>query len=861
MTAPVILAEATPWRAVDGIAETVRLAGGGADKPYRYLGQDWKAGIVALPTWIASLAFEGGEIGLGGVPAATQIDWAPASSASLAALAAYYWTDAAITVRIGPEGADPPIELTGKVLEATTDGGVLKLALADPAATLKKPFPVGRFLGTGGVEGPVEWTGLMRRRLFGRLWNLRGDPIDKANNLYCFGDPQLPIQSIDAVRDKGAAAASLTTLAWQGSVAATFTALQAASAPQGGGVRCPSIACVKWWTQPAGDLTADLKGEVGAGYVETTAEIAAKLVSVAAGPGFASGTVAAAASARPAPVGWLVSDDSTTTAAMLDALLGASSLLWLLNAAGEIAIREWAWGASAASANSLDVSRKRAFRPLAARKLGYQRNELPMARGDLAAIVLWQSDVGGAGKPSDNAGSNFSLVAGGETAKVTIAGNNLTQTVSTVTSWNAWAYTEQSLVGTAIVSGKHDLGTAGDGPCFGLVTPANKNLTNYTSMAYAIHRSGATFYALENVAGGSSVFTLSGTAANGDILSVVWDNVNVKYYQGTTLLYTSTQPPAAGSVFHAKCMFNAIGSVSSISNLLFTPYTDNNFASIGGATKPENNADVTINAQVVVDNTRAVKLNANQYGTVIVTGQLPKVLTPTVTKGGVDKRTDNLTGYAILNTAGGCVGNVTVNNTGGSADKGRQTIGTGITASGYYDLQVTYNSVVQPLIRVTVTKENALPPSGGGGSGGATKSGTFDPTGLSIASTSYVEMARISGLVKASGETIRAYLDITYYLSASATALSTTVTGQWQYSVAGANSWTAFSSPASSYTGSGSTWNNTLQEGDPGALTCNQTAAPADGTYDIRLVLLESSTASSRVQSITAGTASVVIAV
>ena len=286
--------------------------------------------------------------------------------------------------------------------------------------------------------------------------------------------------------------------------------------------------------------------------------------------------------------------------------------------------------------------------------------------------------------------------------------------------------------GACVVSGIHSLGTAGDGPCLGLVTSAKKNDTNYTSMAYAIHRNLTTFFALEYVSGVSYLETLSGTPANGDVLSVVWDNVNIKYYQGTTLLYTSTRPPAAGSMFHAKCMFNAIGSVSSISNLLFAPYTDNNFASQGGATKPENNADVTINAQVVVDNTRAVTLNADQYGTVIVTGQLPKVLTPTVTKGGVDKRTDNLTGYAILNAAGGCVSNVTVNNTGGSADKGRQTIGTGITAAGYYDLQVTYNSVVQPLIRVTVTKENALPPSGGGGSGGATKSGTFDPTGFSI---------------------------------------------------------------------------------------------------------------------------------
>lgn len=388
MTAPVILIEAQPSRAADGVAETVRLAGAGADKPYRYLGQDWRAGVARLPTWIAALEFQGGDLGLGGIPAAAEIEWAPARSADVAALAAYYWTDAPITIRVGPEGADPPIERSGKVLEATVADGVLKLALADPAADIKKPFPVERFLGTGGLEGPAEWEGLMRRRVWGRVWNQPGQPIDKANNVYCLADPLRQISAIDAVLDKGAAAAALTTLAWQGSAAATFTALQAAAAPQGGGVIAPSIACVKWWTRPAGDLTADLKGEIGAGYVETAAEIAQRVVSAAGGPAFTAGTVAAAAAARPGPAGWALRDDNTTTATMLDDLLGAVSLLWLLDAAGAITIRQWAWGASVATAKSLGAMRKRAFKPLATRKLGYKRNELPMARGDLAGIVF-----------------------------------------------------------------------------------------------------------------------------------------------------------------------------------------------------------------------------------------------------------------------------------------------------------------------------------------------------------------------------------------------------------------------------------------------------------------------------------------
>lgn len=388
MPASVILIEASPRVVASGAVSTMRMAGGGASAPYYYSGQHWRAGVVQLPTFTTELGFDGGEIGTGGVPQAAEIQWAPSSKADLAAMAALYWPDAAVTIRIGPEGALPPVRLTGKVLDAQVADGVLKLQMADPAAALKKPLLTARYAGTGGLEGPVEWTGKIRRRVWGRVWNLAGEPIDKANNIYAFADPLQKLQAFDALRDKGAAASSITVLAWAGSAAATFAALQAAAAPGGGGVVCPSIACVKWWTKPAGDLTADLRGEIGASYVETAPEIAERLVGVIGGVAFAAGTVAAAKTLRPAAVGWVAKDENTGAAAQIEQLLGDNSLLWVLDAAGAIVLRPWAWGASTASAVSRKVTRKRALKPVATRKIGYQRNETQMARGDLAAIVL-----------------------------------------------------------------------------------------------------------------------------------------------------------------------------------------------------------------------------------------------------------------------------------------------------------------------------------------------------------------------------------------------------------------------------------------------------------------------------------------
>ena len=217
MTAPVILVDASPRRASDGAVQTVRLAGGGALFPYRYGAADYRAGIVQLPDFIASLPFEGGDFGAGAVPQAAELQWAPSSKSDLAAVANHFWIDAPITVRIGDEnaaGALPPVVLTGKVLAATVDGGVLKIALCDPAADLKKPLLTARYGGTGKLDGPPEWDGKIKRRLWGRVWNIAGELIDAANNIYCWADPARSLQGFDAVRDTGAAAAALTTVSW-----------------------------------------------------------------------------------------------------------------------------------------------------------------------------------------------------------------------------------------------------------------------------------------------------------------------------------------------------------------------------------------------------------------------------------------------------------------------------------------------------------------------------------------------------------------------------------------------------------------------------------------------------------------------
>lgn len=227
MAAAVILVEARPRSAADGSAVLTRLAGLGGAYPYFYDGAHWRAGIAGLPRTIASLDFDGEQVGGGGVPQAMELRWSPAGRALLADVAALYWTDAPITVRIGPEGeALPPIATDGLVLDGAVEGGALRIVLSDSAAELKKPLLTDRFAGTGGIEGPVELENIIKSRAWGRCFNVPGQLIDRASNIWCFGDPRRAWRSFVQVRDRGVAATAVLELAWQGSAEATFAALK-----------------------------------------------------------------------------------------------------------------------------------------------------------------------------------------------------------------------------------------------------------------------------------------------------------------------------------------------------------------------------------------------------------------------------------------------------------------------------------------------------------------------------------------------------------------------------------------------------------------------------------------------------------
>jgi hypothetical protein len=364
-------------------------------RPYNQLGlMDWRSGIASQPRFAAAIGFDQGGFNGGALPQTGSVRFFPSDKAYLSAVGNLHWIGARITINIGDdEAAAPsyPLAFIGTVADVKVDGGALTLTLADLSLDLGKPVCPDTFAGTGGAEGGDDATGRVKRRTWGYAFNVEGRLLDKAYSIYEFGDPGRPLMGFPMVKDKGREAGSYVDLAWQGSVAATLTALRNATAPSGGCVRAPSIAAVKWWTTPAGPLTADIQGE-GAGYPTTGPDIASAIV-VGASPVIGIGNKAEANGWQGAVCGIHCDSSSESFADLLDRLLIPISIAWTLGADGILSFRLLQWGAGIETLAADTIARDATFAPLKSRRLGFQRNYREHSDAEISAVLLTATDA------------------------------------------------------------------------------------------------------------------------------------------------------------------------------------------------------------------------------------------------------------------------------------------------------------------------------------------------------------------------------------------------------------------------------------------------------------------------------------
>ncbi|MBA4779151.1 hypothetical protein [Blastomonas sp.] len=373
---------------------TLRFAGGARERSYfrEENGQHYKAGLVAAPRFAARIGY--GRDGFTGqtIPQASRIQIAPAQADVFESLAGYFWKDAEITIDAGPEDASSfPRLFTGTVVGDSIADGVFSFTIADISTRLDKPVCTKRFAGNGGIEGGEEAEGRTKRRSWGFVFNVEGRLLDPANSIYEFGDPAFPLSSFSALRDKGRGG-PFTVLAWQGSIAATFAALQASTPAQGGGVVAPSIACAKWWTEPSGPLTADFVGTPGTGGSMSTAALIDAISSSFSGPVVTNR--AAAIALRPAAAGIHVGDETTTGAQLIDRLALGSSLIWVAAPEGVIRLFPWAFdNGGAAVLQGQFIGRERAYAPHYRRRVGFQANNRRHSESEIAESIRLDDGV------------------------------------------------------------------------------------------------------------------------------------------------------------------------------------------------------------------------------------------------------------------------------------------------------------------------------------------------------------------------------------------------------------------------------------------------------------------------------------
>lgn len=386
--AKVFLAVVSPTRAADGVVVPFYLAGGGT-KPYNWQGRtDWRGGLKALPLFIAQIEFDQDGWTAGAIPQSANLDWKPNTARELSDLAAYNWADAPFAMMSADDTVASPVfatEMVGTVKAVEIREGTLTMTLSDRAGDLGKPLLLDHFLGTGGIEGEAEAAQRIKRRTWGSAFNVPGELLSKANNIWEFSDPSKPLQQFVAVKDKGRAATDTILVGWAGSIPATLAALAASSPPQGGAALAPSIACVKWWTQPSGPLTADIRGEIGVAYVQDVAQIAGRILSQRSTVTIAN--AAAILAIRPAEAGIHVSSENETVAQVLDRLLLNVSIGWTLQADGTVRLAPFEYGDSVETLVSQEVARQAVFKPIKTRRVGYGFNYRVHTDSEISAAI------------------------------------------------------------------------------------------------------------------------------------------------------------------------------------------------------------------------------------------------------------------------------------------------------------------------------------------------------------------------------------------------------------------------------------------------------------------------------------------
>ncbi len=233
--------------------------------------------------------------------------------------------------------------LKGTVSSINADDKRVMLRVNDPSEFLSLPLERTKYLGTGGIEGDSDLTGVARPYTAGRVRNITPFLVSSSDLLYQVHDGK--VSAIDGVRDKGVTLTNAGDWSTSTDLLAATTGILGSGADIEAGEygTCLNEGFFLLGGQPDGLITADVKGDASPSYVSTTAEIVERIVSTRLGSyglqsyQINSGNITALSVTQPAEVGVFV-DQGDSVADVVTRLMNGIGGYWYFNRRGEFTL-------------------------------------------------------------------------------------------------------------------------------------------------------------------------------------------------------------------------------------------------------------------------------------------------------------------------------------------------------------------------------------------------------------------------------------------------------------------------------------------------------------------------------------------
>lgn len=300
-----------------------------------------------------------------------------------------------VNVLYGPYmGAYSDFQPVARMLGVRMEHGArnVRLVVRDRAFPLSRALQDNFYEGTGGAEGTAELTGKPKPLAYGECYNVLATLVDPALLIYQVNDGQ--IESIDAVYDAGLAL-DLDIAVGTGGDAADYATLAAATVAASKYAVCTSAGFFRLGSSPAGQITADLKGDkTGGTYVSDLGDVCLRVIEDKASTATARINRDTFTTLPAYKVGaFLNSEERITGGEVIDFLLGSINASWGPSRGG--LIRAYRLSEPQAQAPAIVFGREdiismepvRTVTPRWRQEVGYKRNWTPQTGEGLAGAV------------------------------------------------------------------------------------------------------------------------------------------------------------------------------------------------------------------------------------------------------------------------------------------------------------------------------------------------------------------------------------------------------------------------------------------------------------------------------------------